>query len=321
MQVAFFGTPELAEVVLVALEKALAERGGKIAQIWTRPPVARDRGKRVQASPVSLWAQERGYAVREPEQLGGKEAEFLRAIDLAIVFAYGEKLPQEVLVAPKFGCINLHPSLLPRWRGATPCNAAILAGDKTSGWSWIRMTEEMDAGPILMQSESAIGGQETAEDLETRLVAEATTALPALMDGLANNTLEACEQDSTHATYAPKLTREAGLLDWRTSAEDLARRVRALAPWPGTWCPLAVPTESSERLKVLEVRASDKPQESKAIGSVLRGEKAEDALQVACGEGGTERLILLRVQRQGRKPMTGAELQRGFALPEQLPVP
>ena len=329
MRVAFFGTPKLAEVVLSALEEALAARSeasGAITQIWTRPPAARDRGKQVLPSPVALWAQERGITVHTPERLGAQDAELLRDTDIAIVFAYGEKLPPEVLSAPKFGCINLHPSLLPRWRGATPACAAILAGDTTSGWSWIAMTEQMDAGPILMQSESAIGGQETAQDLETRLVCEAATALPALIDGLANGSLEARVQDSAQATYAPKLTRKDGLLDWHQTAEALARRVRAFTPWPGTWCPLEAPTETSERLKVLAVRASDTPQEPRAIGSVLQGTKAqgteaEDALQVACGEDGTERLTLLRVQRQGRKPMTGAELQRGFALPERLPVP
>ena len=312
LRVAFFGTPKLAELVLLALEKALATHSGGITQIWTRPPAPQARGQKVLPCPVALWAEEHGYPVCAPEQLGAEDIELLQGTDLAVVFAYGEKLSPEILSAPAWGCINLHPSLLPRWRGATPCPAAILAGDKTSGWSWIRMSEKLDSGPILLQSESPIGAQETAEELETRLVGEAVSAIPPLIEGLVKGSLKEQEQDSAQATYAPRLTRADGKLNWHEPAEALARRVRAMTPWPGAWCPLT----TDERLKILEARASQASEEPQEAGKVVQ---TAETLQVACGANGGDRLTLLRVQRSGRKPMTGAELARGFALPDPLP--
>ncbi|MGF1609949.1 MAG: methionyl-tRNA formyltransferase, partial [Kiloniellales bacterium] len=221
----------------------------------------------------------------------------------AVVVAYGLLLPKPILDAPRLGCLNVHASLLPRWRGAAPIQRAILAGDRETGITIMQMEEGLDTGPILLQQRLPIGPATTAAELHDELAALGARLIVEALDGLAQGTLEAKSQPAKGATYAAKLSRAEARLDWTRPAEELMRRVRALTPWPGAYTEL--PSEKgSERLKVLAAEAV--PRADGAVpGTVL------DDLTVACGEGA---LRLVTVQRAGKAAMSGADFLRGVSL-------
>ncbi|MDA8010093.1 MAG: methionyl-tRNA formyltransferase [Alphaproteobacteria bacterium] len=237
--------------------------------------------------------------------------EELRECDVAVVFACGAIFSKEMLTAPRLGCVNLHPSLLPRWRGASPVQAAIIAGDKISGFSWIQMVERVDAGPVLARGEVAVGDDETAPQLETRLVKMAAEALPSLLADMEAGRANGDEQDDSLATYAPRLKREDGRLDWSLPADELARRVRGFQPWPGTYSELP----GGERLKVLAARVAEASAESHTPGERLQ---KRGGVVVACGADGRGALALERVQRSGRAAMNINDFLRGFQFPPRL---
>jgi methionyl-tRNA formyltransferase len=215
--------------------------------------------------------------------------------------AYGLILPKLILETPRLGCVNVHASLLPRWRGAAPIQRAILAGDAETGVTIMRMDEGLDTGPMLLEERVAIRADETAETLHDTLAALGAKLIVPALDGLAAGTLPTRPQPVEGVTYASKLTRAEARLDWNKPATQLGRQVRAFTPWPGAWF-----EHGKEQIKVLAAAAA--PRASAAVpGTVL-----DDALTVACGEGA---LRLLRVQRPGRAPMDAASLLRGFALP------
>lgn len=311
MRLALFASPALA---LGLLE--LARTRYDLAAVWSRPPRRAARGHRLLETPIAAAARTHGIATFMPERLSGADAERLTSlnVDAVLVFAYGARLPTEVLATPHLGCFNLHLSLLPRWRGASPVAAALLAGDQTTGWTWFRMEAAFDAGAILARGSLAIGEREDAPALEARLGAAGTAALPQLLEDLEKGTAEACLQDEAQASFSPRLTRADGVLDWRQPAPVLARRVRALAPWPGCHAELG---DGDARLKVLQARAGtgESAHAALAVGSVLA---SPDSLAVVCGAG---ILILEQVQRAGRASVSGAAFARGAALPKILPLP
>ncbi len=296
MRIAFMGSPDFAVPALRALHGA----GHEIAAVYTQPPRPAGRGQSVMRCPVQVAAEELGLAVRHPASLkrdpAAQAAFAALGLDVAVVAAYGLILPPAMLAAPVRGCLNIHASLLPRWRGAAPIQAAVLAGDAESGVTIMQMEAGLDTGPMLLRGTVPIGPHTTAAELHDALaVLGAVLILRALDENPAPQ-----PQPEAGVTYAAKLTRADGALDWTHPAAQLDRQVRAFNPWPGTWCRLG-----DEVLKVLDVRPV--PDAAGEPGMVL-----DDALTVACGSGG---LRLLRVQRAGRAPMDAAAFLRGHPVP------
>ena len=304
LSLAFMGTPDFAAASLAALIAA----GHAIRAVYSQPPRPAGRGHRPQASPVQALAESHGLPVFTPASLKAEDERRRFAglgLDAAVVAAYGLILPRGFLEAPRLGCLNVHASLLPRWRGAAPIQRAILAGDKETGISIMRMDEGLDTGPVLLSKSVAIGPQETGGSLHDKLAGLGARLIVEALDRLAAGSLAATAQPATGVTYAAKLGRADGRLDWRLPADELARRVRALSPRPGAWCEAA-----GERLRVLTAEAM--PGEGPP-GCVL-----DDRLTVACGAGA---LRLLLLQRPGRAPMPAEALLRGFALPAGTGLP
>ncbi len=312
LRLAFMGTPGFAVPCL----EALADAGHEIAAVYCQPPRPAGRGQRAQPSPVQRRAAAAGWPVRTPTSLkdpAAQEAFAALELDAAVVVAYGLILPPPVLAAPRLGCINLHASLLPRWRGAAPIQRAILAGDRETGVTIMRMDQGLDTGPMLLQEAVPIGPSTTAAKLHDRLAALGARLMVEALDGLETATLEARPQPEAGVTYAAKLRRAEGRLDWRRPAADLARQVRAFDPWPGAFAELPL-KRGLERVKVLAAEAVD------AGSGGDSGQLLDDGLTVACGQGA---LRLSRVQRPGRAAMTAAEFLRGVDLPagSRLPLP
>jgi methionyl-tRNA formyltransferase len=294
MRLAFLGSPDFAVPALRALHAA----GHEIACVYAQPPKPAGRGQRETPCPVHRAALELGLPVRTPARVKRDAAEHAAfaalGLDAAVVAAYGLILPPEMLWAPKHGCLNIHASLLPRWRGASPIQAAILAGDAESGVTIMQMEEGLDTGPMLLAEATPLDARETTPALHDRL-AEIGARL--ILRVLAENP-PAVPQPEAGVTYAPKLSKADAALDWRLPAAVLERRVRALNPWPGTSFALG-----AETIRLLD--ASAEPGEG-APGMVLDG-----AGLVACGEGA---LRLLRLQRPGRAALPAGEFLRGFPL-------
>ncbi|WP_135466809.1 methionyl-tRNA formyltransferase [Crenalkalicoccus roseus] len=295
MRLAFMGSPDFAVPALRALHGA----GHEIAAVYCQPPRPAGRGHRETPCPVHRVALELGLPVRTPARLRREAAEHAAfaalGLDAAVVAAYGLILPRPMLDAPRRGCLNIHASLLPRWRGAAPIQAAILAGDAETGVTIMRMEEGLDTGPMLLKAAVPIGPRSTTPELHD--------ALAALGARLILEALEtdppATPQPAEGATYAPKLGKEDGRLDWRQDAAALDRRVRALNPWPGTFF-----DHAGERIRVLEAEP--------VPGAGRPGEVLDGAATIACGGGA---LRLLRLQRPGRAPLPAAAFLRGFPLP------
>ncbi|MDF2095655.1 methionyl-tRNA formyltransferase [Aquibaculum arenosum] len=297
LRLAFLGTPDFAVPCLAAL----AEAGHEIACVYSQPPRPAGRGHKLRPSPVQRLAEERGWPVRTPLSLrdGQEQADFAALdLDAAIVVAYGLILPKAILEAPRLGCINVHASLLPRWRGAAPIQRAILAGDRETGVTIMQMDEGLDTGPMLLSRSLAITERDTGASLHDRLAELGAAALVEGLAELAAGRLQPQPQPEDGVTYAEKLRREEAQLDWSRPAEALARQVRAFTPWPGAWFDV-----DGERIKVLEAAAVD--------GQGVPGQVLDDRLTVACGEGA---LRLTRLQRPGRAPMDADALLRGFAI-------
>jgi methionyl-tRNA formyltransferase len=226
-------------------------------------------------------------------------------LDVAVVVAYGLLLPKPILEGPRLGCVNLHASLLPRWRGAAPIERSVQAGDRETGLTFMRMEEGLDAGPILAADPISIAPDETGGSLTRKLSERGGAILPVWIADLAQGRLKPCPQPAEGATYAPKLTRAEARLDWRKPAQALEREARAFDPWPGSWF-----LHGEERIKVLKARLVE--------GSGAPGTVLGSGLTVACGEGA---LRLIEVQRPGRAAMPDEALLRGFAMPPGTMLP
>lgn len=270
----FAGTPAFALTSL----KALVESGRAPVAVLTQPDRPAGRGKKLTASPVKQYAAQQGIAVLQPVTLRDDDAATeLRALrpDLLIVAAYGLILPQDVLDIPTHGCLNVHASVLPRWRGAAPIQAAILAGDKTAGISLMSMTAGLDCGPVYHADEILIGESETAGELHDRLADLGGRSLVARLDAIVAGEMTATEQDEARATYAPKIEKKDAAIDWTLPADEVARRVRAYNPFPGAFCFVG-----DTRIKIWRAKPVDGSAEP---GTVLQSDR--DAIIVACGTG------------------------------------
>ena len=300
MKLAFLGTSAFAVPAL----KALAEAGHDVVAVYTRAPKPAGRGQQERRTPVHELALSLGLAVRSPKGLrSDEEAAAFKALDLdsAVVVSYGHILPKSFLDAPVLGCINIHGSLLPRWRGAAPIHRAILAGDAETGVTTMRMDEGLDTGPMLLAERTPISSADTAETVHDRLADLGARLIVSTLDGLMRNTIEPVAQPEDGVTYAHKLGKEEGALDWRRPAAELERKVRAFHPWPGTWFEF-----NGERIKVL---AAGLALAGGASGTLVVGRDGFPV--VACGIGG---LKLLQLQRPGRSAQPADAFLRGFAL-------
>ena len=295
MRIAFMGTPDFAVPTLDALIAA----GHEIAAVYCQPPRPAGRGKGLSPSPVQQRAEAAGIAVRTPASLKGAEEQAAFAgldLDAAVVAAYGLILPEPILATPRYGCLNVHASLLPRWRGAAPIQRAILAGDARTGVTIMAMDKGLDTGPMLAAMPADIG-RKTAGELVAEL-AELGAATMVRVLGLLPQ-VGRMPQNDARATYAPKIDKSEAKLDFTRPAIEVERQVRAFNPAPGGWFGY-----EGERIKVLAAEISEL---SGAPGAVL-----DDTLAIACGEGA---IVPVLVQRAGRGEMRAAELLRGFPIP------
>lgn len=304
LRLIYMGTPDFAVPALEALIAA----GHDVVCVYSQPPRRAGRGQKERPSPVHAFAESRNINVRTPKSLRAPEAqtEFanLKA-DVAVVAAYGLILPPEILEAPRLGCLNIHASLLPRWRGAAPIQRAILAGDDETGVTIMQMDKGLDTGGILLSKSVPITPTTTASNLHDALAALGGPLVVETLDSLSAGTLKATPQPEGGVTYAEKLSRDEGQLDWTHPATYLERTVRAFTPWPGAWF-----EHDGDRIKILEAIAVPN---TGAPGTIL-----DDSLTIACGEGA---LRLLKVQRSGRGPVDAASFLRGYDLPAGTVLP
>ncbi len=302
LRLAFMGSPDFSVPTL----DALIEAGHEIVCVYTQPPKPAGRGKKLRPTAVHRAAEAHGLEVRTPRSLKSSEEKAAFAalgLDAAVVIAYGLILPQAVLDAPRLGCMNLHASLLPRWRGAAPIQRAIMAGDDMSGVQAMMMEAGLDTGPVLATEETRIFPFDTAGDLHDRLAALAASLAPSALAGLADATLTPQPQIEDGVTYASKITAEDQRIDWTELAAQTDRRIRGLAPFPGAWFEWTPPGEKEPlRMKALMSRHED------SAHTAQPGTLLDDALLVAC-DGGAVRL--LKVQKPGGKPMDADTFLRG----------
>ncbi|UWQ62869.1 methionyl-tRNA formyltransferase [Leisingera caerulea] len=297
MRIIFMGTPDFSVPVLDALVGA----GHEIAAVYCQPPRPAGRGKKDRPTPVHARAAALGLEVRHPVSLKGAEEQAAFAAlnaDIAVVVAYGLILPQAILDAPKHGCLNIHASLLPRWRGAAPIHRAIMAGDAETGICIMQMEAGLDTGPVLLREATEIGAEETTaqlhdrlSDIGARLIVEALRRLPELTPEV---------QPEEGVTYAGKIDKGEAQIDWSRSASDVDRKIRGLSPFPGAWCEI-----EGQRVKLLASRLAE--------GQGAPGEVLDDALTIACGTGAVQ---LLRLQRAGKSAQDPDVFLRGFPVPK-----
>jgi len=295
MRVVFMGSPDFAVPTLYALIAAKHE----VAAVYCQPPRPAGRGKGLQPTPVQRGAELLGIPVHSPASLkDADQQEDFAAVraDVAVVAAYGLILPQPILDAPKLGCLNVHASLLPRWRGAAPVQRAILAGDTVTGVTIMQMEAGLDTGPMLAAQEVAVG-RKTAGQLTAELAMVGAQLMAQVLASFESYPHVA--QDDDGATYAPKVRKEEARIDWNRSAAEIERQVRAFSPAPGAFF-----EHQGERIRVLEADIE--------AGGAAPGTVIDEKLAVACGEGG---LRPLKMQRAGRGAMTPDELLRGFPIP------
>jgi methionyl-tRNA formyltransferase len=293
LRLAFMGTPDFAVVMMDALVAA----GHHLVAVYCQPPRPAGRGQKLRPSPVQKRAEALGLCARTPKSLKSAQEQAAFAaleLDVAVVAAYGLILPAGLLRAPRLGCVNVHASLLPRWRGAAPIQHALLAGDAETGVTIMQMDEGLDTGAMLLREALPIVPGMTAPQLHDALARLGAECLLKALEGLARGDLRATPQPSEGVTYAAKIEKEQGALDLGGDACAMARRIAALQPWPGCWIDLA----DGERLKVLEAEAVDAP--SVGADPPQPGTLLDDKGLIACGRGA---LRLLTVQRPGRNPV------------------
>ena len=305
MRIVFMGTPQFAVPTLTAIVGA----GHEVVAAYTRAPRPAGRGMAERPSPVAVAAKRFGIEVLTPQTLRAEEARerFLgHAADVAVVVAYGLILPKPILELPALGCLNLHASLLPRWRGAAPIQRAIMAGDEETGVCVMHMEEGLDTGPVGLVERVAIGEDMTAGELHDVLAQLGADAMVRALAALSRQALLFTPQSTEGVTYAPKIHNEEARIDWRLPAAALHDLVRALSPYPGAFFEADLgkgQEKGKERVKVLRARLAE--------GSGAPGTLLDPAPTIACGTGA---LRLATVQRAGRSPVSGEEFLRGVRL-------
>lgn len=302
LRLVFMGTPAFSVPTL----KVLIDSPHQVIAVYSQPPRPSGRGHRVQKSPIHLLAEEHGIPVYTPKTLRSLESqeEFsaLKA-DVAVVIAYGLILPAAILEAPQFGCINVHASLLPRWRGAAPIHRALLAGDEETGITIMKMDEGLDTGPMLSLERLPITSTTTASQLHDQLSEKGAMLLLPTLEAYIDGKMLPQGQPEEGVTYAHKLTREEGRLDWRNSAEQIERKIRVLNPWPGTWF-----EHEGINLKVFAATVVENDTPSNP-GLVLQNAP----LIMSCGQGS---LRVDLIQRPGGAVLAPEAFLRGYTLPE-----
>ncbi|MFT3809911.1 MAG: methionyl-tRNA formyltransferase [Micropepsaceae bacterium] len=297
LRLAFMGTPQFSVAPLAALISA----GHEIAAVYSQPPRPTGRGHAEQKGAVHAFAEANGIEVRTPKSLRTPEAQQAFAaleLDAAVVVAYGLILPKPILDAPRLGCVNIHASLLPRWRGAAPIQRAIMAGDAESGVMTMLMDEGLDTGPVLMAERLPITPDMTGGQLHDALSPLGADLIVRTMAALGRGGISPQPQREDGMTYAAKISKDETRIDWTLDAETIRNRIRGLAPAPAAWT-----TINGERVKVLKASRTD--------GAGAPGTALDEALTIACGDGA---LKLEMLQRPGRAPMAAGDMLRGFAV-------
>jgi methionyl-tRNA formyltransferase len=297
MKIVFMGTPDFSVPVLEALHQA-----HEIVVVYTQPPRPAGRGKADRPSPVQARAEALGLPVRHPVSLRSETAaKDFAALqpDVAVVVAYGLILPQVVLDTPRLGCLNIHASLLPRWRGAAPIHRAIMAGDAETGVCIMQMEAGLDTGPVLLREATAIGPEETTADLHDRLSAMGARLIVQALARLPD--LRPLPQPAEGVTYAAKIDKAEARVDWSRPAVEVDRLIRGLSPFPGAWTDIR-----GERVKLLRSRLAE--------GDGPPG-RLLDGFTVACGVGAVE---ITEAQREGKRPLPVSEVLKGLSLPDSL---
>lgn len=303
LRVVFMGTPEFAVPALAEIVGA----GHAIVAVYCQPPRPAGRGQADRKSAVQVFAETAKLPVATPKSLKGEaaEAQFREhAADVAVVVAYGLLLPKSILEAPRHGCLNLHPSKLPRWRGAAPLQRTIMAGDRETAVMVMRMDEGLDTGPVCMAEPLAVPQSMTAGELHDLAARRGADLMLRALGALERGTLDCRPQSAEGVTYAAKIDKAEARIDWSEPAAAVCNRIRAMAPWPGAWFEI----ESAGRKERIKVLGAEPAEGRGAPGRVLDGR-----LTVACGEGA---IRLVKLQRAGRDPLPALEFLRGFAVPE-----
>lgn len=298
LRLVFMGTPDFAVPSLAEIIGA----GHEVGAVYTRAPQPAGRGMDLRASPVQRFAEQNRAPVFTPKTLKSEEEQQkLRDLhpDAIIVVAYGLLLPQAVLDIPRFGCLNLHGSLLPRWRGAAPIQRAIMAGDRETGVMVMKMEAGLDTGPVAMAEKVEISSDMTAQDLHDRMAPLGADLLVRALAALERGALQFVPQDESGATYARKIEKGESRIDWTKSAQDVHNQIRGLSPFPGAWFEL-----HGERVKVLRSEVAE--------GEALAGTMLDAQLTIACGSGAVR---LLELQRAGKQAMETEEFLRGHPVP------
>jgi methionyl-tRNA formyltransferase len=299
LKLVFMGTPDFSVPIL----ESLLDAGHQVVAVYSQPPRPAGRGHKEQLSPVHAFAHQRGIPVHTPKSLKSPEEQQAFAAlgaDAAVVAAYGLILPQAVLDAPRLGCLNVHASLLPRWRGAAPIQRAIMAGDTETGVTIMQMDAGLDTGAMLLQESILLAPDTTASWLHDMLAAMGSRMIVTALDGLEEEALTATPQPAEGVTYAHKLAKDEGRIDWSKSAQMIECQIRGLNPWPGVWFDLG-----AERIKVQDAVL--------VPGGGVPGTVLDDQLTVACGQ---QALRPTKVQRPGKAAMTTGEMLRGHGIPK-----
>ena len=304
LRIIFMGTPEFSVPTLAEIQAS----GHEVVAVYSQPPRPAGRGMADRTSPVHAHAESCGLAVRTPKSLRTPEAaeQFgAHAADVAVVVAYGLILPKPILAAPRLGCLNLHASALPRWRGAAPIQRAVMAGDTETAAMVMRMQEGLDTGPICLAERMPIGPQTTAGELHDTLMHSGASLMVRALAALERGSLTETQQAADGVTYAAKIDKGEARIDFARAAHAVHNQVRGLSPFPGAWFEVGA-SARPERIKVLRTEVVETARQGVA------GEILDDRLAVACGQGAVR---LVELQRAGRKPMPANELLRGFQLP------
>ncbi|MGF1604816.1 MAG: methionyl-tRNA formyltransferase [Rhodothalassiaceae bacterium] len=302
MRLAFMGSPAFAVPSL----QALIDADHDIAAVYTQPPRPAGRGKRPQKTLVHRLAEAYQRPVRTPETLKSADTQAAFAalnVDVAVVVAYGLILPKPILAAPRLGCVNVHASLLPRWRGAAPIHRAVLAGDSETGVAIMAMEPGLDTGPVLATAKTPIAADDTTASLHARLAQMGAQLLVPTLEAYGEGRLTPMPQPEEGVTYAAKINKAEARIDWHEGAEAVDRRVRALSPAPGAWTELA-----GERIKIL----AGTPLSDDVTSKGRPGTLIAEPLVIACGLGAYQVSL---AQRAGKAPMAADELMRGLNFP------